>query len=188
MQNDKKLPLDQRRNYSSVWDGLVRISREEGVLRLWSGVGPNICRAMLMTAGQLTSYDVFKNTLMRRGWRSENIATHLTASCLAGVVATVITQPVDVVKTRMMNQARTAKVAASSVVVAATAAGIPPPPICSPLAPQPFDSSIKMAAHMLHAEGPFAFFKGFLPALVRLGPHTIATFIFLEQLKRLTMS
>ena len=32
-------------------------------------------------------------------------------------------------------------------------------------------------------QGPQAFFKGFIPAFVRLGPHTILTFIFLEQLR-----
>jgi dicarboxylate transporter 10 len=33
------------------------------------------------------------------------------------------------------------------------------------------------------AQGPLAFFKGYVPAFVRLGPHTILTFIFLEQLR-----
>ena len=34
--------------------------------------------------------------------------------------------------------------------------------------------------------GPSGLFKGFLPAFVRLGPHTILTFVFLEQLKSIT--
>ena len=34
--------------------------------------------------------------------------------------------------------------------------------------------------------GPSGLFKGFLPAFVRLGPHTILTFVFLEKLKTLT--
>lgn len=32
--------------------------------------------------------------------------------------------------------------------------------------------------------GPAGFFKGFVPAFVRLGPHTILLFLFLEQLRR----
>ncbi|QQP52129.1 Mitochondrial dicarboxylate carrier, partial [Caligus rogercresseyi] len=32
-------------------------------------------------------------------------------------------------------------------------------------------------------QGPMAFFKGYIPAFLRLGPHTIITFILLEQLK-----
>lgn len=31
--------------------------------------------------------------------------------------------------------------------------------------------------------GPLGFFKGLVPAFVRLGPHTVLTFLFLEQLK-----
>ena len=30
---------------------------------------------------------------------------------------------------------------------------------------------------------PLVFFKGFTPAFVRLGPHTIITFVLLEQLR-----
>ena len=33
-------------------------------------------------------------------------------------------------------------------------------------------------------QGPLAFYKGYVPAFVRLGPHTVLTFIFLEQLKK----
>lgn len=32
-------------------------------------------------------------------------------------------------------------------------------------------------------EGPLSFFKGYVPAFVRLAPHTILTFVFLEQLR-----
>jgi len=32
-------------------------------------------------------------------------------------------------------------------------------------------------------EGPIALFKGWTPSYTRLGPHTILTFIFLEQMK-----
>lgn len=31
--------------------------------------------------------------------------------------------------------------------------------------------------------GIFGFFKGYVPAFIRLAPHTILTFVFLEQLR-----
>lgn len=40
-----------------------------------------------------------------------------------------------------------------------------------------------MFFHIVKSEGPTALFKGWLPAFLRLGPHTIVTFIVLEQLK-----
>ena len=32
--------------------------------------------------------------------------------------------------------------------------------------------------------GPMGFFKGYIPAFVRLGPQTILTFVFFEQLRK----
>jgi solute carrier family 25 (mitochondrial dicarboxylate transporter), member 10 len=46
-------------------DGLARITREEGVVVLWRGAGANVARAMLMTAAQLATYDIFKGFLLR---------------------------------------------------------------------------------------------------------------------------
>lgn len=49
------------------------------------------------------------------------------------------------------------------------------------------DSSIKrpwrMMSHMVEKEGVASLFKGWVPAFVRLGPHTIVTFLVIEQLK-----
>ena len=68
-------------------------------------------------------------------------------------IATMMTQPLDVLKTRAMN----AK-------------------------PGEFNGALGLIAFTAK-QGPQAFFKGFIPAFVRLGPHTILTFIFLEQLR-----
>ena len=70
-----------------------------------------------------------------------------------GAIATMLTQPLDVLKTRAMN----AK-------------------------PGDFKGPLDLI-RFTGAQGPMAFFKGFVPAFVRLGPHTILTFIFLEQLR-----
>ena len=158
MQDDGRLPAAQRRNYKHVGDAVVRIAREEGVGKLYSGLGPNVIRAMLMTAGQLATYDSFKHFLLTStgGMFTDNMLTHFTASTLAGGVATLLTQPVDVVKTRVM-------------------------------AAQPgtYASALACAVTTLKTEGPLAFFKGTVPAFTRLGPQTILTFVFLEQLRRL---
>ena len=44
MTSDGTLPVEQRRNYSSVFNALARISREEGVRTLWTGATPTIAR------------------------------------------------------------------------------------------------------------------------------------------------
>lgn len=72
---------------------------------------------------------------------------------LQGAIATTLTQPLDVLKTRAMN----AKASESK--------------------------GIKALIINTAKEGPMSFFKGYVPAFVRLAPHTILTFVFLEQLR-----
>lgn len=153
MQNDVKLPPAQRRNYKHAIDGLYRVIRDEGAIKLMNGATMASTRATLVTIGQLSFYDQFKYLLIKTGFFKDNITTHFTASFLAGGVATLITMPLDVMKTRMMN------------------------------APPGTYSSIMACAKDIAVAGPMGFFKGFIPAFVRLGPHTILTFIFFEQLR-----
>ncbi|CAH1238580.1 mitochondrial dicarboxylate carrier-like [Branchiostoma lanceolatum] len=154
MQNDMKLPPELRRNYRHVFHGWRCVVAEEGVKGLFSGVTMASSRAILVTVGQIAFYDQFKQMLLSTSFMKDNIVTHFTASFLAGGVATAMTQPVDVMKTRLMNAA-----------------------------PGQY-SSILACAVDIGKVGPFGFFKGFVPAFVRLGPHTILTFIFFEQLRK----
>ncbi|CAH1645516.1 unnamed protein product [Spodoptera littoralis] len=153
MQNDVKLPPEQRRNYKNAIHGLWKVITTEGITRLWAGALMNCGRAALMTIGQVAFYDQIKLLLLSTSFFQENVVTHVTASLSAGAIATTITQPVDVLKTRVMN-AKPGEFKGMLDVFASTA-----------------------------KEGPLAFFKGYIPAFVRLAPHTILTFIFLEQLR-----
>jgi dicarboxylate transporter 10 len=103
MQNDAAAPPEKRRNYKHAIDGIIRTAKSEGVAALWKGWLPNSTRAMLMTAGQLASYDTFKSLLLQNTGMKDNLTTHFTASVMAGFVATTIASPVDVIKTRIMS-------------------------------------------------------------------------------------
>ncbi|XP_045448858.1 mitochondrial dicarboxylate carrier [Melitaea cinxia] len=153
MQNDVKLPPEQRRNYKNAIHGLYRVAAQEGILRLWAGASMTCSRAALMTIGQLSFYDQIKGLLLASPYFGDDVATHVMSSFLAGAVATTLTQPVDVLKTRAMN-AKPGEVKSILLLIKNTA-----------------------------MEGPLAFFKGYIPAFVRLAPHTILTFVFLEQLR-----
>jgi solute carrier family 25 (mitochondrial dicarboxylate transporter), member 10 len=103
MQSDKSLAPEKRRNYKHALDGLIRMAREEGISSWFRGVGPNSARALLMTSSQLASYDGFKQLCLTRFGMKDNMGTHFLSSFLAGFVATSICNPVDVIKTRIMN-------------------------------------------------------------------------------------
>nr|KAF6457278.1 hypothetical protein HJG63_011794 [Rousettus aegyptiacus] len=103
MQNDMKLPQDQRRNYAHALDGLYRVAREEGLKKLFSGATMASSRGMLVTVGQLSCYDQAKQLVLSTGYLPDNIVTHFIASFIAGGCATFLCQPLDVLKTRLMN-------------------------------------------------------------------------------------
>jgi len=48
-----------------------------------------------------------------------------------------------------------------------------------------YNSLFDCALKTVRAEGPFSLYKGFIPHYLRLGPHTILTFIFWEQFKQI---
>lgn len=56
MTADKGLAIADRRNYTGVFNALLRITREEGLLTLWKGCVPTIGRAMVVNMAQLASY------------------------------------------------------------------------------------------------------------------------------------
>jgi dicarboxylate transporter 10 len=156
MQNDIKLPLDQRRNYKNVIDGLIKVWKQEGPCSLLNGATAHMSRSVLMTIGQLAFYDQIKYILLKKlpSLFQDDLHTHFTASLLAGAAATAITQPVDVLKTRIMNAA--------------------------PGETKSIAGCIKI---VIKNHGLPGFYKGFVPRFARLTPHTILTFVFLEQLR-----
>ncbi|KAI6221831.1 hypothetical protein M3Y99_01535100 [Aphelenchoides fujianensis] len=153
MQNDMKIPVDQRRNYKHALDGVYRIATQEGASHLFNGVSMAVARAVLMTIGQLSFYDQIKQMLVQGGYMKDTISTHLFSSFIAASMATVLTQPMDVLKTRLMN----AK-------------------------PGQFKGLTDCVTYTARL-GPTAFFKGFVPAWVRLAPHTVLMFVFFEQFR-----
>uniref|UniRef100_A0AAR2ILI9 Mitochondrial dicarboxylate carrier n=1 Tax=Pygocentrus nattereri TaxID=42514 RepID=A0AAR2ILI9_PYGNA len=134
MQNDVKLPPELRRNYAHALDGVIRVWRE-GIRKLFSGASMASSRGALVSVGQLSCYDQAKQLVLGTGIFTDNIATHFIASFIAGGCATVLCQPMDVVKTRLMS-----------------------------------------------SKGEYGV-RGLVPAGIRLIPHTVLTFIFLEQLR-----
>lgn len=45
-----------------------------------------------------------------------------------------------------------------------------------------YRGTIDVLSRVVRQEGPLALWKGFTPYFCRLGPHTVLTFIFLEQM------
>jgi len=159
MTSDGNLPPDQRRNYKSVFDALMRIFREEGLAALWRGAIPTMGRAMVVNAAQLASYSQAKQGILETGYVQDGIFCHFLASMFSGLVTTAASMPVDIAKTRIQNQKYID--------------GKPE-----------YKGAVDVILKVIRNEGVTALWKGFTPYYFRLGPHTVLTFIFLEQMNK----
>jgi hypothetical protein len=92
----------QPRPYKHTMHAFWQIWRESGFSGLYRGVVATATRAAVLTSAQLSSYDETK-WLMRSWGFQDGYAVHLTAAIVAGLVTTTATSPVDVIKTRVMN-------------------------------------------------------------------------------------
>uniref|UniRef100_A0A8C9WR91 Mitochondrial dicarboxylate carrier n=1 Tax=Sander lucioperca TaxID=283035 RepID=A0A8C9WR91_SANLU len=158
MQNDMKLPPELRRNYKHAIDGLFRVFREEGVRRLFSGATMASSRGAMVTVGQLACYDQAKQLVLGTGIMGDNILTHFLSSFIA-----VRRLCYSIVPTSGCTKDEADELKGRGV------------------------SLFRGVTHCLRETaklGPLAFYKGLVPAGIRLIPHTVLTFIFLEQLKK----
>jgi len=158
MTADGRLPKEQQRGYKNVVDALIRIVREEGVFTLWRGAFPTIGRAMALNAAQLSTYDQAKQLVVSHGLIGDHIGAHAFASSVAGFCASSVSLPLDMAKTRVQNMK--------------TVDG-----------KREYNGMIDCIIKVVKYEGFFALWKGFWPFFFRIGPHTVLTFIFLEQFK-----
>ncbi|EFJ10435.1 hypothetical protein SELMODRAFT_233289 [Selaginella moellendorffii] len=161
MQADGRLPAKERRSYRNAFDALSQMVRNEGILSLWRGSSLTVQRAMIVTAVQLASYDHVKETLAFYKITNEGIATHLVASLTSGFLTSVVSEPIDVIKTRVMNM---------KVVFGKT---------------PPYRNAIDCAMKTIRSEGVLALYKGLLPCFARQGPFAVVLFITLEQTKEM---
>eukprot|EP01127_Copromyxa_protea_P011143 TRINITY_DN2782_c0_g1_i1.p2 TRINITY_DN2782_c0_g1~~TRINITY_DN2782_c0_g1_i1.p2 ORF type:complete len:162 (-),score=11.16 TRINITY_DN2782_c0_g1_i1:89-574(-) len=155
MQADGGLESAHKRRYKNVFDGIIKIVRTEGISQLWRGCGPMIVRSTLITSVQLTTYDMVKRFLVSHyNFHEERVSTYILSSIVTAFAASLVTSPVDVVKTRMMNK---------QVL---------------------YSSAIDCTWKTLKYEGPFGFYKGFLPTFMRLTPHNIILWVTMENVQQ----
>ena len=84
MTSDGRLPPEQRRGYTSVFNALARITKEEGLLTLWRGSTPTVARAMVVNAAQLATYSQAKQFIISSKIATDGIAVHFVASMISG--------------------------------------------------------------------------------------------------------
>ncbi|XP_078612984.1 kidney mitochondrial carrier protein 1-like isoform X1 [Branchiostoma floridae x Branchiostoma japonicum] len=150
----------------SMMGAFMTIAQQEGTRGLWRGVGPTAQRAAVVAGVLLSVYDWSKSKVLESELLEDTVFTHFICSFVAGLAGTVASNPIDVVKTRMMNQRALKNNQNASTIYKNSC-----------------DCLIKTARH----EGVKSLYRGFIPNWLRLGPWNIIFFITYEQLKRLNL-
>jgi hypothetical protein len=150
-----RLQVKGERRYRGLTHGLIDVGRTEGLAGLYKGWGPTMIRAAVLTGSQVASYDQLKRLLINHGYMQEGLALHTVASFFAGLICSLTTSPVDVIKTRYQN---------------------------TPAHLGKYSSVFDCFVQSVKAEGIYGLYKGFLPNWMRLGPHSIIAFLMYDNM------
>lgn len=142
----------------------------EGIQGLWKGTFPTSFRASVIAAVELPLYDYFKHKLM--DIIGNNIFNHLISSFIASLGTTIASNPIDVIKTRLMNQKNIISTNGKPCKDNISKNGN-------------YRGSIDCFLKTVRYEGIWSLYKGFIPNFVRMGPWNIIFFIIYERLKAL---
>jgi solute carrier family 25 oxoglutarate transporter 11 len=108
---------------------------------------------MVVNAAQLATYSQAKQMILSTKVINDGIFCHFCASMISGLATTIASMPVDIAKTRIQNQKG-----------------------------NEYKGTLDVFRKVIKNEGFFSLWKGFTPYYMRLGPHTVLTFIILEQM------
>lgn len=158
MQADKTFPPEQRRGYKNGVDAMFRMAREEGLKGFFSGASPTVIRGLAVNIGMLVSYDYYKEWLKPFADTSTQ-TNRFAAGALSGWTASTLSLPFDFVKTRLQK--------------------MKPGPDGS----VPYSGFLDCCKKVLATEGPGAFYQGYFTYVVRITPHIMITWVFLDNLK-----
>jgi solute carrier family 25 oxoglutarate transporter 11 len=163
LQTDLSKPAATRRNYKGVFDGLIRVSREEGVAGLWSGAVPTVLRAAILNAAMLAAADETKERLAVYTGKG-TVVTLLLSSFMSGIAASVASLPADMIKTRLQYQS---------------------PDINGKLK---YSGIVHATRSIISEEGFFSLWRGLPTYTFRIGPHVFFTLVFLDAITPIVSS
>ncbi|KAI5467203.1 mitochondrial carrier domain-containing protein [Mariannaea sp. PMI_226] len=168
--------------HPKLYNGLVGtasvIWREEGVRGLYRGLGPIVMGYLPTWAVWFTVYNKCKVWL---GQHHENtFVINLWSSIIAGASSTIVTNPIWVIKTRLMSQSHISHLHHENL--------FPKPgstPTARPTlqAPWHYRSTLDAARKMYTSEGIMSFYSGLTPALLGL-THVAVQFPTYEYFKK----
>lgn len=134
---------------------------EQGIGGFYRGIEANIMRAIVLNGTKMACYDVTKSAVAQQtGWGRKDIRCQFVSATIAGFAMTCTVAPFDNIRTRLMNQ-----------------------PTSGALQYSGFGDC---AAKIMKSEGPFAFYRGFLPIWGRFAPQATLQLVIFEMILKIT--
>ncbi|KFP00076.1 Kidney mitochondrial carrier protein 1, partial [Calypte anna] len=136
----------------------MQIYQKEGTKGLWKAISLTAQRAAIIAGVELPVYDFVKKHIIMSGLMGDTVYTHFLSSFTCGLSGALASNPIDFVRTRMMNQRSQ---------------------------DSNYKGTLDCLLQTWKHEGFFSLYKGFWPNWLRLGPWNIIFFVTYEQLKKL---
>ena len=161
MSNDRTLSVNERRNYTNVFNTATRIIKEEGVMTFWRGSNPFVMRAMMVGVFQVATLDQFKALYANMlGQKMNSISNVFCSAMTSGLIYSLATMPLEACKNRMASQK------------------------LDPTTGQlPYKSILQTLQKVAADEGFLALYNGFFPYYLRCGGHTVSMFIAVQVMR-----
>lgn len=132
------------------------------------GLYANMARASIITGAQLATYDGSKQYYIKKyGFQQGDISLFALAGFSSGLVASLVSAPVDLIKTRIMNDRRYSDM----VMLGRKDSNML------------YGTTLECFKRTRAAEGFTALYKGWLASFLRLGPHFTIAFPLLELIR-----
>ncbi|CAF3131564.1 unnamed protein product [Rotaria socialis] len=146
----------EEHHYKNTIDCLKKIYQRSGIFGLFYGVTAALPRVIVGSATQLTTYDKLKEFSIQSLNLRDGLPAHLFASFISSLFTVTMMNPFDVISTRIYQSSGRQTV---------------------------YNGVIDCCKKTVRTEGWRALQNGWLALYLRLGPHTIITFVFLEKIR-----
>ncbi|KAK5645020.1 hypothetical protein RI129_006320 [Pyrocoelia pectoralis] len=157
----QQISFGHQHNHDGTVDAFRNIYSQQGIKGLFRGTLSAIPRNFVGSTSQLTSFEYCKNWLKKHPlYYNSPLLTTFTASFIGGFIATIFITPFDLISTRLYNQGVDPK-----------GRGLL------------YKGYLDCVFKIVQSEGVFGLYKGFWAGYLRLGPHTVLSLVFWDQLK-----
>ncbi|XP_078234406.1 solute carrier family 25 member 35 isoform X2 [Pogona vitticeps] len=161
-QSAAEIAVGHQYKHQGMFDALLMIHKEHGVMGLWRGALSSIPRVMVGSSTQLATFSSAKDVLARlEVFPKDSWQVSLSACMISSTTVALTMSPFDVASTRLYNQ---------------------------PVSPEGqgliYKGLLDCLAKIIRSEGFWGVYKGLGASYFRIGPHTILSLFFWDQLRQ----